>query len=162
WRNTLAQVALLSTEDRTNAWRDIITELLSMDEPRRRLAAEMSGLGVHYDLGEGHPLLGRRMPDLDLVTADGPLRVFTLLHDARPLLLNVGEPGVFDIGPWADRVQVIDAEYVGTWELPVLGAVSAPAAVLIRPDGYVAWVGDRTHLGLADALTTWFGAPTAA
>ena len=97
-----------------------------MDEPRRRFAAMMSGLDIHYDLGEGHPLLGRRMPDLDLVTADGPLRVFTLLHDARPVLLNLGEPGGFDITPWADRVQLIDAKYVGTWELPALGAVTAP------------------------------------
>jgi hypothetical protein len=122
----------------------------------------MSGLDVHYDLGEGHPLLGRRMPDLDLATAGGPLRVFTLLHDARPVLLNLGEPGGLDIAPWADRVQSIDAKYVGTWELPALGAVAAPTAVLIRPDGYVAWVGDRTQPGLADALTTWFGRPTAA
>jgi hypothetical protein len=121
----------------------------------------MSGLDIHYDLGEGHPLLGRRVPDLDLVTSGGPLRVFTLLHDARPILLNLGEPGSFDIAPWADRVQLIDAKYQGTWELPVLGAVTAPTGVLIRPDGYVAWVGDRTHLGLADALTTWFGPPTA-
>ena len=123
----------------------------------------MAGLDLHYDLGEGHPLLGRRMPDLDLVTANGPLRVFTLLHDARPVLLNLGEPGGFDITPWADRVQLIDANYVGTWELPALGTVAAPTAVLIRPDGYVAWVGeDRTQLGLTDALTTWFGPPTAA
>jgi 3-(3-hydroxy-phenyl)propionate hydroxylase len=142
--------------------RDYVSELLSMDESRRRLAAEMSGLGIHYDLGEGHPLLGRRMPDLDLVTANGPLRVFTLLHDARPVLLNLGEPGGFDITPWADRVQLIDAKYVDTWELPALGAVTAPTAVLIRPDGYVAWVGDGTQLGLADALTTWFGPPSAA
>ena len=113
-----------------------------MDEPRRRFAAMMSGLDIHYDLGEGHPLLGRRMPDLDLVTADGPLRVFTLLHDARPVLLNLGEPGGFDITPWADRVQLIDAKYDGAWELPALGAVTAPTAVLIRPDGYVAWVGE--------------------
>jgi hypothetical protein len=161
-RNTMAQVALLRTDDRTNALRGIISELLGMDEPRRRLAAEMSGLDVHYDLGEGHPLLGRRMPDLDLVAANGPLRVFTLLHDARPVLLNLGEPGGFDITPWADRVQLIDARYVGTWELPAIGAVTAPTAVLVRPDGYVAWVGDRTQLGLADALTTWFGPPTAA
>jgi 3-(3-hydroxy-phenyl)propionate hydroxylase len=122
----------------------------------------MSGLGIHYNLGEGHPLLGRRMPDLDLVTADGPLRVFTLLHDARPLLLNFGEPGGFDISRWADRVGLIDAEYAGRWELPLFGAVPAPTAVLIRPDGYVAWVGDPTNLGLADALTTWFGPPAAA
>ena len=114
-------------------------------------------LDVRYDLGEGHPLLGRRMPDLDLVTADGPLRMFTLLHDARPVLLNLGEPGGFDIAPWAGRVQLIEAEYVGAWELPVLGTVTAPTAVLIRPDGYVAWVGDRTTLGLSEALTKWFG-----
>jgi hypothetical protein len=121
----------------------------------------ISGLDVHYDLGEGHPLLGRRMPDLDLATANGPMRVFTLLHDARPVLLNLGEPDGFDITPWADRVHLIDASNVGTWELPVLGAVTAPTAVLIRPDGYVAWVGDGTDLGLTDALTSWFGAPDA-
>jgi 3-(3-hydroxy-phenyl)propionate hydroxylase len=161
-RNTMAQVALLRTDDRTNALRDAMSELLSMDEPRKRFAAMMSGLDIHYDLGEGHPLLGRRMPDLDLVTANGPLRVFTLLHDARPVLLNLGEPGHFDITPWADRVQLIDATYGGRWELPVLGAVTAPTAVLIRPDGYVAWVGDLPHRGLPDALTTWFGPPTAA
>jgi 3-(3-hydroxy-phenyl)propionate hydroxylase len=160
-RNTMAQVALLRTDDRTNALRDTVSELLGMDEPRRRLAAEMSGLGIHYDLGEGHPLLGRRMPDLDLVTANGPLRVFTLLHDARPVLLNFDEPGGFDLTPWTDRVQLFDAKDEGTWELPVLGAVTAPTAVLIRPDGYVAWVGDLTQLGLADALTTWFGPPDA-
>ena len=161
-RNTMAQNALRRTDDRTKALGDIVSELLGMDEPRRRLAAEMSGLGIHYDLGKGHPLLGRRMPDLDLVTANGPLRVFTLLHDARPVLLNLGEPGGFDITPWADRVQLIDAKYVGTWELPAIGAVTAPTAVLVRPDGYVAWVGDLTQLGLTDALTTWFGPPTAA
>jgi 3-(3-hydroxy-phenyl)propionate hydroxylase len=161
-RNTMAQVALRRTDDRSKAVGDIVSELLGMDEPRRRLAAEMSGLGVHYDLGAGHPLLGRRMLDLDLVTATGPLRVFTLLHDARPVLLNLGEPGGLDITPWADRVTVIDAKYAGPWELPVIGMVTAPTAVLIRPDGYVAWVGDRTQLGLADALTTWFGPPAAA
>jgi len=161
-RNTMAQVALMRVDDRTEALRDSVSELLSMDEPRKRFAAMMSGLDIHYDLGEGHPLVGRRMPDLDLVTADGPLRVFTLLHHARPVLLNLGEPGGFDITPWADRVQLIDAKYVGAWELPVLGAVPAPTAVLIRPDGYVAWVGEQTQPGLADALTTWFGSPTAA
>ena len=161
-RNTMAQMALLRHDDRTEALRDTMSELLSMDEPRKRFAAMMSGLDVHYDLGEGHPLLGRRMPDLDLVTANGPLRVFTLLHDARPVLLNLGEPGGFDITPWADRVRLIDAKSVGTWELPALGAVTAPTAVLIRPDGYVAWVGDLTQLGLADALTIWFGPPAAA
>jgi 3-(3-hydroxy-phenyl)propionate hydroxylase len=161
-QNTMAQTALLGSGARIDALRDTMSELLSMDEPRKRFAAMMSGLDIHYDFGEGHPLLGRRMPDLDLVTANGPLRVFTLLHDARPVLLNLGEPGGFDITPWADRVQLIDAEYAGIWELPALGAVTAPTAVLIRPDGYVAWVGDGTDLGLPDALTTWFGPPTAA
>jgi 3-(3-hydroxy-phenyl)propionate hydroxylase len=159
-QNTMAQTALLRSDERIDALRDTMSELLSMDEPRRRLAGMMSGLDIHYDLGEGHPLLGRRMPDLDLVTADGPLRVFTLLHDARPVLLDLGEPGGIDIAPWADRVRLVEAEYTGLWELPVLGAVPAPTAVLIRPDGYVAWVGDANHLGLPDALTTWFGAPT--
>ena len=156
-RNTMAQVALRRADDRTKALSDTVSELLGMDEPRQRFAAMMSGLDIQYDLGEGHPLLGRRMPDLDLVTANGPLRVFTLLHDARPVLLNFGEPGGIDITPWADRVRLIEAAYVGTWELPALGAVPAPTAVLIRPDGYVAWVGDLTQVGLADALPTWFG-----
>jgi 2-polyprenyl-6-methoxyphenol hydroxylase-like FAD-dependent oxidoreductase len=160
-RDTMAQVALMRVDDRTEALRETVSELLGMDEPRKRFAATMSGLGIHYDLGEGHPLLGRRMPDLDLVTANGPQRVFSLLHDARPVLLNLGEPGGFDITPWADRVRLIDAEYGGIWELPALGAVPAPAAALIRPDGYVAWVVDVTQRGLADALTTWFGPPTA-
>jgi 2-polyprenyl-6-methoxyphenol hydroxylase-like FAD-dependent oxidoreductase len=163
-RNTLAQLALLRRPDDEGikALRDTMSELLNMDEPRKRLAAVMSGLGIHYDLGEGHPLLGRRMPDLDLVTADGPLRVFTLLHEARPVLLNFGEPGGLDVGPWADRVKSIEAKYVGGWDLPVIGAVAAPATVLIRPDGYVAWAGDQAQVGLADALTTWFGPPNPA
>jgi 3-(3-hydroxy-phenyl)propionate hydroxylase len=161
-QHTLAQGVLQRRDERTQAVVDVVSELASMDEPRKRLAGIISGLDIHYDLGEGHPLLGRRMPDLDLVTADGPLRVFELLHDAKPVLLNLGEPGGFDLTPWADRVQLIDASYKGQWELPVLGVVSAPTAVLVRPDGYVAWVGDRTHLGLPEALTTWFGPPTAA
>jgi 2-polyprenyl-6-methoxyphenol hydroxylase-like FAD-dependent oxidoreductase len=156
-RNTMAQVALGRPDERIKALGDTVSELLGMDEPRRRFAAMMSGLDIHYDLGEGHPLLGRRMPDLDLVTADGPLRVFTLLHDARAVLLNLGEPDGIDITAWADRVQLIDAKYVGTWELPALGAVTVPAAVLIRPDGHVAWVGDGTQEGLKDALAAWFG-----
>jgi 3-(3-hydroxy-phenyl)propionate hydroxylase len=160
-RNTMAAIALFRSDDRTEALRETVSELLRMDEPRKQLAGMLSGLDIRYDLGEGHPLLGRRMPDLDLVTANGPQRVFTLLHEARPVLLNLGEPGGFDIAPWADRVRVVDGQYGGKWQLPVLGAVPAPTAVLIRPDGYVAWVGDRTQRGLADALTTWFGPPAA-
>ena len=160
-RNTLAQTALTRSDARNDALRETMSELLGIDEPRKRYAAMISGLDIRYDVGDGHPLLGRRMPDLDLVTADGPERVFTLLQHARPVLLNLGEPGGFDITPWAGRVELTDAKHAGRWELPVLGAVTAPAAVLIRPDGYVAWAGDLTHPGLPDTLTTWFGPPTA-
>ncbi len=154
---TIAQGVLQSPDERTKAVVDMVSELATMDDPRKRLAGIISGLDVHYDLGEGHPLLGRRMPDLDLVTADGPLRVFTLLHEARPVLLNLGKPGGFDITPWADRARLMEAKYGGLWELPVIGAVTAPAAVLIRPDGYVAWVGEGTDTGLRGALSKWFG-----
>ncbi len=158
-KTTMAMTALNRGDERTNALRETLSGLMKMDEPRRRYAGMISGLDIHYDLGTGHALLGRRMPDLDVVTADGPRRVFTLLHDARPVLLNLGEPGALDVAPWADRVARVDARYAGVWELPVLGAVAAPSAVLIRPDGYVAWVGDGTDQGLRDALTTWFGTP---
>jgi 3-(3-hydroxy-phenyl)propionate hydroxylase len=160
-RNTMAHIAIRRTDDRTKALGEYMSELLRMDEPRKHLAAEVSGLGVHYDLGDGHPLLGRRIPDLDLVTARGTVRVFTLLHRARPVLINFGEEGGFERDPWADRVQRIDAKYPGAWELPAIGAVTAPSAVLVRPDGYVGWVGDVAQPGLVDALTTWFGSPSA-
>jgi 3-(3-hydroxy-phenyl)propionate hydroxylase len=158
--NIMAQIALTGSDHRHQALRDTMTELLSMDEPRKRIAAMLSGLDIHYDLGQGHPLLGRRMPDLDLNTPGGPLRAFNLLHDARPVLLNLGEAGGVDITPWGDRVRRFDAKYAGAWELPVLGTVAAPSAVLIRPDGHVAWVGENTDTGLHDALTTWFGSPS--
>ncbi len=158
-QHTLAQTALQRRDERMQPLIDIVSELAGMDEPRKRLAGIISGLDIHYDLGEGHPLLGRRMPDLDLVTAGGQLRVFELLHDAKPVLLNLGEPRSIDITPWSDRVQLVDAECTGPWELPVLGAVTAPTAVLIRPDGYVAWVADPADSGLPAALSKWFGAP---
>jgi 3-(3-hydroxy-phenyl)propionate hydroxylase len=182
-KNTMAQVALHREDARTLAVRDIVGDLLKMEEPRKGIAGMMSGLDIRYELGQGHPLLGRRMPDLDVVTASGPRRVFSFLRTAQPVLLNVdtepkargsvdpsaalaparavnlGAPSAIDIAPWSDRVQYVDATYAGNWELPVLGEVTAPAAVLIRPDGYVAWVGDGTSQGLTEALTTWFGAP---
>jgi 2-polyprenyl-6-methoxyphenol hydroxylase-like FAD-dependent oxidoreductase len=154
---TLAQTALARGDARTKALHGVVSDLLAMDEPRKRYAGTMSGLDVHYDLGEGHALLGRRMPDLDLITENGPARLFTLLHEARPIVLNLGEPGALDITPWAARVRRVDARYAGAWNLPVIGAVAAPSAVLIRPDGYVAWVGDGTDQGLRDALIRWAG-----
>jgi len=158
-RYTMTSVMLRRQDERTKAVRDTMAELLGMDEPRRRLAAALTGLDIHYDFGQGHSLLGRRMPDLDLVTADGPLRVYSLLHDARPVLLNLARPEGLDLAPWADRVRRVDATYAGAWELPAFGSVAAPSAVLIRPDGHVAWVGEGAWQGLAEALTTWFGPP---
>jgi 2-polyprenyl-6-methoxyphenol hydroxylase-like FAD-dependent oxidoreductase len=155
---TMAQSVLQRRDDRMAALVELISEVGGMDEPRRWLAGLMSGLDIHYDLGEGHPLLGRRMPDLDLVGADGPVRVYELLHDARPVLLDLGEPGDLSVAGWDDRVAVVGARYEGGWELPVLGAVRAPSGVLVRPDGYVAWIGEGTDEGLTDALGVWFGA----
>ncbi|MBC8069440.1 MAG: FAD-dependent monooxygenase [Deltaproteobacteria bacterium] len=150
--NTLASTALTRGDARTKAAHARFTELLKMDEPRKRFGGMQSGLDIHYDLGAGPPLLGRRMPDLAL---DDQRRVYTLLHAARPVLLDFG---ALDIAPWADRVTRVAARYTGAWELPVIGAVAAPTGVLIRPDGHVAWVGhDGTDHGLRDALATWFG-----
>ena len=157
---TMAQVALHREDARTLAAREIVGDLLKLEEARKHIAGLMSGLDIRYGLGQGHPLLGRRMPDLELVTARGPRRVFGFLLAARPVLLDLAAPRAIDITPWSDRVQYVDATYAGKWELPVLGEVTAPAAVLIRPDGYVAWVGDTTAQGLTEALTTWFGPPT--
>jgi hypothetical protein len=161
-KHTLAITALSRGDERTNELRELLPQVMQMDQPRKWYCSKMAGLDIRYELGEGHPLLGRRMPDLDVTTANGSVCVFTMLHDARPVLINFGKPNALDIGPWADRVQLIDAKCDSAWELPVLGPVTAPTAVLVRPDGYVAWVGEQTQLGLAEALTTWFGPPDAA
>ncbi|CAM3161370.1 FAD-dependent monooxygenase [Stackebrandtia soli] len=161
-RNTMGQTALMRPDDRIKAARDVFAEVLNMEEPRKRIGAMMSGLGVDYEPDAEHPLVGRRMPDLDLTTESGPVRVFGMLHQARPVLLNLGEPGGFDVTPWADRVRSLDAEYDGEWELPGIGTVTAPTAVLIRSDGHVVWVGEPTDPALPEALTTWFGAPATA
>ncbi|MBS0432940.1 MAG: FAD-dependent monooxygenase [Proteobacteria bacterium] len=161
-RTTLAHVAISRRDDRTLALAEIVSGLLRMDEPRARMAGEITALDIRYDFGEGHPLLGRRMPDLDIVVAGHPTRVFERMRDAKPLLLNFAPLDGLDIAPWSDRVRAVDAKYTGAWELPVIGKVAAPAAVLVRPDGHVAWVGDGTDAGLGDALGRWFGPPAAA
>ncbi len=153
--HTIVQAALQRRDARMAPLVDLVSAFGEMDEPRRKVVGTISALDIHYDLGEGHPLLGRRMPDLDL--GDGR-RVFDLLHDARPVLLDLGGLGNADVTGWADRVPVVAARYDGVWELPVLGVVRAPSAVLVRPDGYVAWVGEGSADGLTDALATWFGA----
>jgi 3-(3-hydroxy-phenyl)propionate hydroxylase len=158
-QNTMAQRALGASDERTGALRDLLAVLLTMEEPRKHVAGMISGLDVRYDLGPGHPMLGWRMPDLDLTTINGPVRVFELLCQAKPILLNLSETGRVDVASWADRIRLIDASYAGTWELPLVGEVPAPAAVLVRPDGHVAWAGNATESGLTDALTTWFGPP---
>jgi 2-polyprenyl-6-methoxyphenol hydroxylase-like FAD-dependent oxidoreductase len=168
-QNTMAQAALMIHDERHQAVKAQMADLLALDEPRKRVAGMLTGLDIRYDLGAGgdedddadaHPLVGRRMPDLDIHTTDGETRVFALLHQARPVLLDLGSPGAFDIAPWSDRVQAVDAKHTGPWELPVIGEVPAPAAVLIRPDGHVAWAGDLTDPTLPPSLTTWFGPPS--
>jgi 3-(3-hydroxy-phenyl)propionate hydroxylase len=159
-QNTMAQVALATPGDRHQALRDTMAQLLGMDEPRRSVAAMMSALDVRYDLGEGHALVGRRMPDLDLETAEGPTRVFELLHDARPVLLDLTGTGGVDLSGWGGRVRMVDARHDGVWELPVLGEIRAPAAVAIRPDGHVSWAGALDDPELPRSLECWFGAPT--
>jgi 2-polyprenyl-6-methoxyphenol hydroxylase-like FAD-dependent oxidoreductase len=156
---TMAQTAVGRGDARSNALRKLVTELLELTDPRQRYTAMMTGLDNCYDLGAGHPLLGRRMPDLDLVTENGARRVFTLLHTARPVLLQLDGSVALDVTAWADRVQHVVARCTSAWRLPVVGLVAPPAAVLIRPDGHVAWVGEGTDQGLREALTTWFGAP---
>lgn len=158
--NTMAAMALHRGDARTKALQAAMAQLLALDAPRRRFGGLLSGLDVHYDLGPRHPLLGRRVPDLDLAIDGGVTRVFALLHDARPVLLDL--EGGLGLGPWASRVRRVEGRATGPWELPVLGAVAAPAAVLIRPDGYVAWVGDGTDHGLGEALQRWFGAAPSA
>jgi 2-polyprenyl-6-methoxyphenol hydroxylase-like FAD-dependent oxidoreductase len=155
-RSTMGQVAFARAEPRIEAAKAIVGELLAMDEPRRHLLGMLSGLDIRYDLGDGHPLVGHRMPDLDLESAGGGrTRVAELLHDARPVLLELGD----DDGPTPAAVTRVRATTEDPWELPVIGAVEPPSAVLVRPDGYVAWAAPRGRDGLADALAAWTAQP---
>lgn len=158
-RTTMAAVALMRNDERTKALNDTVADLLGVDATRERMAGILSGLDIHYELGVGHPLLGRRMPDLDIDTAEGRTNIYALMHDARPLLLNFGAAeDLPDLSSWTSRLRVVNARYEGEWELPVIGVIDAPTVVLVRPDGYVAWVSEHTAAGLGDALHMWVAA----
>ena len=157
----MAQVALSTPDDRHQALRE--THGRAAEHGRAAAALRRDALRSRHPLrprGRDTRCSGGGCPTSTCSTADGPTRVFTLLHDARPVLLNLGEPGGLDLAPWADRVRFVDATHDGVWELPVLGEVEAPPAVLIRPDGHVAWVGELADPELPRALATWFGVPT--
>lgn len=156
-RNTMAQRALQGDDERTAALRTTVADLLALDEARTHVAAMIAGLDIHYGSDAAHPMIGRRVPDLDLVTIDGPTRIYDQLHQADPLLITLGPAARSDTEAWADRVRHIDATYAGAWELPVIGEVEPPTALLVRPDGYVAWAGTDPADGLAPTLSTWFG-----
>lgn len=155
--NTLAQVALSRGDASHLALRDTMTDIFSMDEPRKRIAGMISGLDIHYPMGEGHPLIGRRMPDLVIHAEPGKISVYSLLHTAKPIFLNLKESSDFDIPQSETRILQVNAGYTGPWELPVLGKIDAPESILIRPDGYIAWAGDIKHLDLTRVLSSQFG-----
>lgn len=153
-QNTLAQVVLGLPDDRHDALRQLVVPLLGMDGPRSHLAAQITGLAIRYELGGDHPVVGRRMPDLEL---EGSTRVAEQLRDGRGLLLVLDGSGPVDLGAAAARVRPLHTRAVGPWVLPVVGPVDAPPAVLVRPDGYVAWTGRPTNPTLSQALERWFG-----
>lgn len=150
-------VALRGPDDRTTALRETVADLLGIEATRHHLAGQLSGLSIAYDCGPGHPLIGHRVPDFDLVTAAGPSRLHSHLHTGRPLLVTFAQP--IDISGWADRVDTLAATASGPWILPALGPLPAPSAILIRPDGHIAWAGQGTSEGLPEALERWFGPP---
>ncbi len=160
--NTMAQTALVVADERHRALHAAVARWLALDEPRVEVSAMISGLDIRYDThdatGGDHPLVGRRMPDLDLHTSDGATRVFELLHAARPVLLDLGrtDGAVGDDARWPG-VRVVRATADGPWMLPVIGEVAPVAGVLIRPDGHVAWAGDPGGPALTGALDAWFG-----
>jgi 3-(3-hydroxy-phenyl)propionate hydroxylase len=157
-RITRAAVAIGIQDEQHQALREVVGDLLALDEARRQMASMLFALDIRYDLGDGHPLVGRRMPDLDLEVDGATTRVAELLHAARPLLLHLRTPAPpVDVGPWRDRLEVVVADAETTCELPLIGSVELPAAVLVRPDGHVAWAGEGADPALRTALSRWLG-----
>jgi 2-polyprenyl-6-methoxyphenol hydroxylase-like FAD-dependent oxidoreductase len=138
---TRAQAELMSTEPGPSAVRRLVAELLAFDEVNRFLVEKVTAIGIRYDFGDGHPLVGRRLRDIALTRG----RLYGLMHRGRGLLLD--QTGRLSVAGWADRVDTV----VDTSE-----ELDVPAA-LLRPDGHVAWVGDDQR-ELDRSLPTWFGA----
>jgi hypothetical protein len=140
--NTRAQTELLSPEPGAQAVRQLVSELMDFEDLNRYLIEKIAAIGVRYDFGEGHELLGKRMRDIGLKQG----RLYELLHGGRGPLLD--QTGRLSVARWADRVDhVVDVSE----ELDV-------PAVLLRPDGHVAWVGEDQAEWLSQ-LPKWFGAP---
>lgn len=158
-RYSMALGTLQRRDDRIGALAEIVSELAVMDGPRQNLAGVISGLDIRYDFGDGHPLLGRRMPDLDLTTTDGPARLYQFLRDARPLLIRLHPDTAAEANGWEDRIRTLAATTQGPWQLPVIGEIAPPGAALLRPDGYVAWTDEQGQPALTAALATWLGSP---
>ncbi|MFI6965569.1 rifampin monooxygenase [Streptomyces sp. NPDC050255] len=141
--NTRAQITLLGTDPGATALRALYTKLMGFAEVNRYMTGVITALDIRYEVGEGHALLGRRMPDVEL--KDGR-RLYSLMHQGRGLLVD--RTGRLSVAGWADRVDhVVD----GSEDLDV-------PAVLLRPDGHVVWAGEDQQ-ELLDRLPRWFGAP---
>ena len=139
--NTRAQMELMSLEPGAQAVRKLVSELMDFDDVNRYLTEKITATGIRYDFGEGHELLGKRMRDIRLTRG----RLYELMHAGRGLLLD--QTGRLSVEGWADRIDhVVDSSE----ELDV-------PAVLLRPDGHVAWVGDD-QADLVGQIPRWFGA----
>jgi bifunctional hydroxylase/dehydrase len=155
--NTQAQSLLILGGDEVAPMRQVLTELLGYPQVGRHLAAMVSGLDIRYDVGGGdHPLLGARMPHLELAAMDGRTSSTALLRTGRGVLLDLADNAVLRgrVSGWSDRVDVVTAAPVGVGpDAPLAGV----AGVLLRPDGHVAWIAPGGRLDLPAALRRWFG-----
>ncbi|WP_328393398.1 FAD-dependent monooxygenase [Nocardia sp. NBC_00416] len=160
--NTRAQTALARSGPHTDALRDVMLDLIGIDAVRQRLALMVTGLDIRYDMTCTHPLAGRRIPDIDLTINDHSTSVHSLLRTGRAVLLSLGadHPAATTSQPWHQQVDIVAAQSdCVRWTVPGLGEITAPAATLIRPDGYVAWATeDSSTQELTEALADWFGA----